>query len=140
MEHTRISVDDRPIVVTTEDEKGNLVEEEKLGVTGWIAFSQHPYRDEEMAGIRIYTRGKLATVTRDFGIKSGFTGENTIRSYLVGEIQAEWIDPEEGEDLNRTACMHIFHTTMALHMSSESSQHGEVKPLTTLVFGHHLLQ
>lgn len=111
MEHTRISVDDRPIVVTTEDEEGKLIEEETLPVTGWVAFSQHPYRDEEMAGIRIYSRGKLATVTRDFGIKSGFTGENTIRSYLVGEIQAEWIDPDEGEDLNRTDRQDILWNT-----------------------------
>lgn len=111
MEHTRISVDDRPIVVTTEDERGKLIEEEPLPVTGWVAFSQHPYRDEEMAGVRIYTRGKLATVTRDFGIRSGFTGENTIRSYLVGEINAEWIDPDEGEDLNRTDRQDILWNT-----------------------------
>jgi hypothetical protein len=111
MENARISVDDRPIVVATEDDEGNLVEEETLHVTGWVAFSQHPYRDEEMAGIRIYTRGKLATVTRDFGIKSGFTGENTIRSYLVGEINAEWIDPDEGEDLNRTDRQDILWNT-----------------------------
>lgn len=111
MEHTRILVDDRPIVVSTEDEEGHLVEEEKLSVTGWVAFSKNPYRDEEMAGVRMYTRGKLSTVTRDFGIKSGFTGENTIRSYLVGEIHAEWIDPDEGEDLNRTDRQDILWNT-----------------------------
>lgn len=119
MEHTRISVDDRPIIVTTEDEEGSLIEEETLDVTGWVAFSQHPYRDEEMAGIRIYTRGKIATVTRDFGIKSGFTGENTIRSYLVGEIHAEWIDPDEGEDLNRTDRQGILWNTTRGHAFQE---------------------
>lgn len=111
MEQTRIVVDNRPIVVSTEDDEGALVEEETLHVSGWVAFSQSPYRDEEMAGIRIYTRGKLATVTRDFGIKSGFTGENTIRSYLVGEINAEWIDPDDGEDLNRTDRQDILWNT-----------------------------
>ena len=111
MEHTRISVDDRPIVVMTEDEEGNTIEEERLDAKGWVAFSQNPYRDEEMAGVRIYTRGKLATVTRDFGIRSGFTGENTIRSYLVGEVEAEWIDPDIGEDLNRTDRQDILWNT-----------------------------
>ena len=33
---------------------------------------------------------------------SGFTGENTLRSYLVGEIYAEWLDEDTGEDLIKT--------------------------------------
>ena len=66
-----------------------------LPVRGWVAYSKHPYRNEDVAGVRIYARGKLAAVTRDFGRKAGFTGEHSIRSYLVGEIHADWLDDEE---------------------------------------------
>ena len=66
-----------------------------LPVRGWVAYSKHPYRNEDVAGVRIYARGKLAAVTRDFGCKMGFTGEHSIRSYLVGEIHADWLDDKE---------------------------------------------
>ena len=67
----------------------------KLPVRGWVAYCKHPYKNEEVAGVRIYARGKLAAVTRDFGRKAGFTGEHSIRSYLVGEIHADWLDGED---------------------------------------------
>ena len=66
-----------------------------LPVRGWVAYSRHPYRNEEMAGVRIYARGRLAAVTRDFGRGVGFTGEHSMRSYLVGELHAEWLDGED---------------------------------------------
>ena len=69
-----------------------------LPVRGWVAYSKHPYKNEDVAGVRIYARGKLAAVTRDFGRKAGFTGEHSIRSYLVGELHADWLDDED-EDL-----------------------------------------
>ena len=69
-----------------------------LPVRGWVAYSKHPYKNEDVAGVRIYARGKLAGVTRDFGRKAGFTGEHSIRSYLVGELHADWLDDED-EDL-----------------------------------------
>lgn len=48
-----------------------------------------------MAGIRIYCRGKIAAQTAVFNRKSGFTGEHSVRSYLVGELHADWLDEEE---------------------------------------------
>ena len=80
----------------------------ELKVTGWTAYSKDSYRDEEMAGIRIYARGKIAGQTRDFGIQSGFHGEHMARSYLVGEIFANWIDEDSGEDLIRTDRQNIL--------------------------------
>ena len=53
-----------------------------------------------MAGVRIYCRGKIAAQTALFNLKSGFTGEYQVRSYLVGELQADWLD--EAEDLIQT--------------------------------------
>lgn len=69
---------------------------------GWVAYSRKSYRDEAMAGIRVYVREKMAAAIRDFGIQSGFTGEFTMRSYLVGVIHAEWLDHDDGDDLIQT--------------------------------------
>ncbi|WP_067669459.1 ATP-binding protein [Nocardia miyunensis] len=85
MEETRIDVASRPV----------RAGRQYLPVTGWIAYSRHPYRDEAMAGVRIYARGKIVAQTRDFGIAAGFTGEYKLRSYLVGAIHVDWLDDEE---------------------------------------------
>ncbi|MFI9506020.1 ATP-binding protein [Nocardia sp. NPDC052566] len=85
MEETKIDVSTQPV----------RVGDRFLPVTGWAAYSKNPYRDEAMAGVRIYARGKLVAQTRDFGISSGFTGEFKLRSYLVGAIHVPWLDEEE---------------------------------------------
>ena len=69
-------------------------------VTGWMAYSKSPYKDELMAGVRIYCRGKIAAQTSIFNQRAGFTGEHNVRSYLVGELHADWLD--EDEDLIQT--------------------------------------
>ena len=69
-------------------------------LTGWMAYSKFPYKDELMAGVRIYCRGKIAAQTPLFNRRAGFTGEHNIRSYLVGELHADWLD--EDEDLIQT--------------------------------------
>ncbi len=69
-------------------------------VTGWIAYSKEPYKDDLMAGVRIYCRGKIAAQTSVFNRKAGFTGEHNVRSYLVGELHADWLD--EDDDLIQT--------------------------------------
>ena len=64
-------------------------------VTGWMAYSKVPYKDDLMAGVRIYCRGKIAAQTSIFNQRAGFTGEHNVRSYLVGELYADWLDEEE---------------------------------------------
>jgi hypothetical protein len=91
--NTKIDLSTRP--VTTESG-------ESLPVTGWLAMAKDPYKYEETAGVRIYARNKLVATTRDFEQPAGFTGEFTIRSYLVGEVCAEWIDLDDGDDLIRS--------------------------------------
>ncbi|MHB1034006.1 MAG: ATP-binding protein [Pirellulales bacterium] len=91
--NTRIDLSSRPL--TTEGG-------EELQVTGWLAMAQDAYRNEETAGVRIYARNKLVAMTRDFEQPAGFTGEFTIRSYLVGQVFAEWLDVDDGEDLIRS--------------------------------------
>ena len=91
------------------DESGNIVANLYAGfeyeggwkpVTGWVAYAEDPYKDELMAGVRVYCRGKIAAQTAVFNRKAGFTGEYDVRSYLVGELNADWLD--EHEDLIRT--------------------------------------
>lgn len=89
LERTKIVLDKKPV----------SLDGDKLPIKGWVAYSKYAYKNEEMAGVRIYVRGKLAAVTRDFGHKAGFTGEFTVRTYLVGEIHADWLDEDKDEDL-----------------------------------------
>lgn len=90
MQGTYTNVDNRPVPF----------EDGFLPVSGWVAYAKDPYKDEVMAGVRIYARGKIVAQTRDFDIKTGFTGEFKMRSYLTGEIHAEWLD--DTEDFVRT--------------------------------------
>lgn len=82
MDGTLFKVDERPV----------HVEDQDYPLSGWVAYAKDPYKDEVMAGVRIYARGKIVAQTRDFDIKTGFTGEFKMRSYLTGAINAEWLD------------------------------------------------
>jgi hypothetical protein len=66
---------------------------EEYTVEGKMGLATQSYNNETQ-GVRIYVRDKLATITRDFKISSGFSMENTIRSYLVGEIHCDFLDEE----------------------------------------------
>jgi len=91
-EDTKIAVDDQPVEIDGVN----------FPVTGWLAFAEHAYKDQESAGVRIYARGKIVATTRDFEQPAGFTGEFATRSYLIGELHAEWLDDDKDEDFIRT--------------------------------------
>ncbi|TAN49720.1 MAG: ATP-binding protein, partial [Methylococcaceae bacterium] len=74
---------------------GFEVENKFYPVVGWIAYAKEAYKDELMAGVRIYCRGKFAAQTTVFNRASGFTGEFGIRSYIIGMLHADWLDEEE---------------------------------------------
>ncbi len=93
MEGTRIDLSQHPVTI----EEGK-----ELPVTGWLGLAKNAYKNEEMAGVRLYARRKIVATTRDFEQPAGFTGEFTVRSYLVGEVHAEWLDSDDGEDLIRS--------------------------------------
>lgn len=93
MQDTRVDVSDRPV---------HLEDGRSLPVSGWMALAKQAYKNEEMAGVRIYARGKIVATTRDFEQPAGYTGEFTLRSYLVGVLHAEWLDEDDGEDLVTT--------------------------------------
>ncbi|WP_247006338.1 ATP-binding protein [Halorientalis litorea] len=90
-EGTEINLDNTPVEF----------EGKKYQVEGWMGLAQSSYNDE-FGGVTIYARGKLASNTRDFGLPAGFTGEFVARSYLVGEIHADWLDRDEGPDMIQT--------------------------------------
>lgn len=90
---SKIDLSSRPVIV----DDGSI-----LPVSGWLGMAKEAYKNEEMMGVRIYARGKIAGVTRDFNQPAGFTGEFAMRSYLVGQVEAEWLDLDQGEDLVRT--------------------------------------
>jgi hypothetical protein len=75
---------------------------QSLPVKGWIAMGEKNYEYEETAGIRIYARGKFVATTRDFEQVTGFHGEFTVRSYIIGEVHADWLDDDKGDDLIRS--------------------------------------
>ena len=93
VEETKVDVASHPVV--TDDGQS-------LPVTGWLALAKEAYKNEELAGVRIYARGKIVATTRDFEQPAGFTGEFTMRSYLVGAVHADWLDEDDGDDLIRT--------------------------------------
>jgi len=79
---------------------GFSLENKFYPITGWVGYAKDPYKDDLMAGVRIYCRGKIAAQTALFNMKAGFTGEHDVRSYLIGELHANWLD--EDDDLIRT--------------------------------------
>jgi hypothetical protein len=90
---SRIDLSNRPVHA----DDGSM-----LPVSGWLGMAKEAYKNEEMMGVRIYARGKIVGMTRDFNQPAGFTGEFAMRSYLVGQVEAEWLDEDQGEDLIRT--------------------------------------
>lgn len=82
----RIELGNRPVIMAD----GTI-----LPVSGYVAFAKDAYKNPEIAGIRIYARKKIVASTRDFNLNAGFTGEFKIRTYLVGIINADWLDDED---------------------------------------------
>ena len=70
---------------------GFTLEEKFYPITGWVGYAKDPYKDDLMAGVRVYCRGKIAAQTAVFNMKAGFTGEHDVRSYLIGEVH-DWLD------------------------------------------------
>jgi len=79
---------------------GFSFEDKFYPIEGWVGYAKDPYKDDLMAGVRIYCRGKIAAQSAVFNMKAGFTGEHDVRSYLIGELHADWLD--ETVDLIRT--------------------------------------
>jgi hypothetical protein len=72
----------------------------KSEVRWWIGFTKTPIADEDMRGVSVLSRGKLAQRPFMFERALGTTGQLG-QEYLVGEVAAEWLDHgvDAAEDL-----------------------------------------
>jgi Histidine kinase-, DNA gyrase B-, and HSP90-like ATPase len=57
----------------------------------WIGFTEKPIDDESVQGISILARGKMAQRPFKFERSQGVEGQLG-QEYLVGEVQADWVD------------------------------------------------
>lgn len=60
-------------------------------VRWWIGFTKTPIADEDMRGVSVLARGKLAQRPFMFERALGTTGQLG-QEYLVGEVSADWLD------------------------------------------------
>ncbi len=67
----------------------------KYPINGWVAYSADPIKIDSFLGIRILCKGKIATKTIDFNLPSGYTGEFNNKSYIMGELSADWLDEDD---------------------------------------------
>lgn len=74
---------------------GIVNEEEGWLVQGWIGTRKAPVPDEIGNGIAIFARGKLVHEPDFYGVRGeGTRGQHAI-SYMVGEINAEFVDDDD---------------------------------------------
>lgn len=66
-------------------------------VRWWIGFTEKPIEDDYLKGVSVLARGKLAQRPFSFERSQGTTGQLG-QEYLVGEVQADWLD--EGTDID----------------------------------------
>ena len=66
-------------------------------VRWWIGFTEKPLDDQSLQGISVLSRGKMVQRPFLFQRSQGVSGQLG-QEYLVGEVQAEWLD--EGEDVD----------------------------------------
>jgi Histidine kinase-, DNA gyrase B-, and HSP90-like ATPase len=68
-------------------------------VRWWMGFTRKPLASEGEQGISILARGKLVQAPFIFRRYRGTEGQLG-QEYLVGEVIADWLDPEEGANVD----------------------------------------
>ncbi len=97
----------------TDEEKGKIPNLQKNDDNGWavekfnsyeilwrIGFYEEPIETEELRGISIFARGKMAQKPFFFDLTGGISGQYSIE-YMTGQIKMDFID-EGGNDLIAT--------------------------------------
>lgn len=67
----------------------------------WVGFTEKPIADEEARGLVVFARGKLVQAPWFFDLSGGTSGQHGMQ-YMTGEMQADFLDSTEGEDLIAT--------------------------------------
>ena len=97
----------------TNEEKGKIPNLQKIDDNGWavekfnsyeilwrIGFYEEPIETEELRGISIFAKGKMAQKPFFFDLTGGISGQYSIE-YMTGQIKMDFID-EGGNDLIAT--------------------------------------
>lgn len=82
--------------ITIDDEGWACETVDDRPVRWWTGFTKEPIADESLQGISILARGKMAQRPFKFE-RAGGTWGQLGQEYLVGEVEADWID--EGLDI-----------------------------------------
>lgn len=100
--------DNKPITRTRKcrfNKKGNECEEGKYEIKGWIAIAHHSHdldgegTDDNINNIVIVVRGKVAQED----ILHQFRIGGLITKYIYGEIQADFLDEDDVEDISTSS-------------------------------------
>jgi hypothetical protein len=62
-------------------------------VRWWVGFAEKPIREDEMSGVAVYARGKIAQNGFFFEFARGVTGQIGMQ-YMTGEVHAETVDED----------------------------------------------
>jgi hypothetical protein len=93
--------EERPSALVTEDDGWGLEKLSNDEVIRWkVIFYEDPIADEELVGVAIYARGKLAQTPFAFNLAGGLGGQHG-QSYLSGKVEADYLD-EKAADLIAT--------------------------------------
>lgn len=88
------SDDDRPPGTILEEDWGIATIDSKYSIKWKILFYRDPIEEEDLRGIAIFSRKKLAQKPFTFNLSGGLGGQHGLE-YLSGQIQADFIDDFE---------------------------------------------
>jgi len=100
----KIKKDELPFQFRYPTKKGRWNTEKIPGagtIKWWVGFTERPIPDDDARGIVIFARGKLAQAPWFFDMSGGTFGQHGMQ-YMTGEVQAEFLDVTDGDDLIAT--------------------------------------
>lgn len=101
---SRIKKGEMPFQFRYPKKRGSWQEEKVPGagkVRWWAGFTEKPIGEDEARGIVVFARGKLVQAPWFFDLSGGAFGQHGMQ-YMTGEMEADFLDATEGEDLVAT--------------------------------------
>ena len=101
---SKLKKDELPLQFRYPKKKGAWNTEEIPGagnIRWWVGFTETPIPDDDARGIVVFARGKLAQAPWFFDISGGTYGQHGMQ-YMTGEVQADFLDITDGDDLIAT--------------------------------------
>jgi Histidine kinase-, DNA gyrase B-, and HSP90-like ATPase len=85
---------ERPINLIVNDDWGTELLNNGRQIKWQVSFYERPISDEELQGISIFSRGKLAQAPFFFNLAGGLGGQHG-QEYLSGRVEADYLDELE---------------------------------------------